>query len=231
MLNKVKGNMYSFLNDYPTKGSNRGYTWNAIKGKCPHGCNYCFMNRFGEQKPIRFDKQELKIDLGKDNFVFIGSSCDMFADEIVADWIINIFNHCKQFQNKYLFQTKNPEKLCQFWHCLPPNSIIGTTIETNRVFTEMGHTPLPLNRAKYMAQLSTQMATMIIIEPIMDFDTEPFLDLIHWCHPQWVNIGADSQKHNLKEPSKEKINNLIEGLNKFTEVKIKKNMGRLLKRN
>jgi len=41
-LNKVKpnSNMYQFLNDYPIPGSNRGYTWNTVKGKCSHGCHY-----------------------------------------------------------------------------------------------------------------------------------------------------------------------------------------------
>ena len=91
-LNKVKGNMYEFLNDYPEKGSNRGYTYNTIKGKCPHNCAYCFMKKYGNQRPLRFDRSELKTRLlgedGKENnFIFVGSSCDMWADSIISDHI------------------------------------------------------------------------------------------------------------------------------------------------
>ena len=35
-LNKAKGNMYPFVD----------YTWNVIKGECPHGCAYCYMKRW-----------------------------------------------------------------------------------------------------------------------------------------------------------------------------------------
>ena len=66
MLNESKGNMYSFVNK----------TWNVIKGKCPHDCKYCYMKRF-PQKDVRLDKKELKTDLGENNFIFVGSSCDM----------------------------------------------------------------------------------------------------------------------------------------------------------
>ena len=46
--------------------------------------------------------------------------------------------------------------------------------------------------------------------------------------PIQVNIGADSGGNNLPEPSKEKIIELIFELEKFTKVKQKKNLKRLL---
>lgn len=57
MLNKSKGNMYSWVTD----------TWNPIKGVCSHGCSYCFMRKWGHLKPIRLDNSEFKTDLGKGN--------------------------------------------------------------------------------------------------------------------------------------------------------------------
>ena len=48
-LNKQSGNMYSWVT----------HTWNVVKGKCPHGCIYCYMKRF-PQRPLRFDEKELK---------------------------------------------------------------------------------------------------------------------------------------------------------------------------
>ena len=77
MLNKSKGNMYEFVT----------HTWNAIKGECYHQCSYCYMKRWGRLKPVRLDEKELKTDLGNDNFIFVGSSCDMFAQNIPDEWI------------------------------------------------------------------------------------------------------------------------------------------------
>jgi len=68
---------------------------------------------------------------------------------------------------------------------------------------------------------------MVTIEPIMDFDLIELVTIIKNIKPEWVNIGADSKGHNLPEPSKEKINALIEELKKITEVKIKDNLKRL----
>jgi len=76
-LNKSKGNMYEFVT----------HTWNAIKGECPHDCSYCYMKRWGKLNPIRLDTREFKTDLGEGNFIFVGSSCDMFADSIPYEWI------------------------------------------------------------------------------------------------------------------------------------------------
>jgi len=217
-LNVSTGNMYPFVTA----------TWNTIKGKCPHSCIYCYMKRFGEQKPVRFDNKELKIDLGMANFIFIGSSCDMFAEDIPLEWIIDTLDYCKKFENRYLFQTKNPERLYKLRQYLPPDSVVGTTIETNRTYPEMGNTPLPQNRAKYMALLSITHQTMVTLEPLMDFDLDYLEHLISHCEPQWINIGADSQRHNLQEPSEQKILELINRLEKFTEVKLKQNLKRLL---
>ena len=67
MLNKQKGNMYGFVT----------HTWNAIKGKCPHDCEYCYMKVF-PQGELRLDEKEFKTDLGRNNIVFVGSSLAFF---------------------------------------------------------------------------------------------------------------------------------------------------------
>jgi len=33
-------------------------------------------------------KKELKTDLGNGNFIFVGSSCDLFANDIPKKWIL-----------------------------------------------------------------------------------------------------------------------------------------------
>ena len=94
-LNKSKGNMYPWVT----------HTWNVIKGKCPHDCSYCYMKRYPQPK-LHFDEKELKTDLGSGNFIFVGSSCDMWADEIIEEWIELVLEHCRLSpQNIYLLQT------------------------------------------------------------------------------------------------------------------------------
>lgn len=218
MLNPSKGNMYPFVT----------HTWNTIKGKCPHNCFYCYMKRF-KQNPIRFDKKELKTDLGNGNFIFVGSSCDMWFEDVTYDWVFKTLDHCNNYRNKYLFQSKNPYGFKGFLDVFPENIILGTTIETNRYYNQMGVAPGPIGRAENMRELAEIYSIMVTIEPIMDFDLGEMLALIGECVPKWVNIGADSQGYGLPEPSGEKIRELISELERFTEVKQKKNLNRLLK--
>ncbi|GAH92256.1 unnamed protein product, partial [marine sediment metagenome] len=89
---KSIGNMYSWTT----------HTWNVIKGKCPHDCSYCYMKRF-PQGEMRFDEKELKRDLGTGNFIFVGSSIDMFAEKVPGEWIAAVLGRCYQYpENKYL---------------------------------------------------------------------------------------------------------------------------------
>jgi len=122
MLRESKGNMYSWVT----------HQWNAIKGECPHGCTYCYMKRWGKQKPLRFDESELRTDLGSGNFIFVGSSCDMWANIIPDEWIFRTLCHCNKFDNTYLFQSKNPVRFLDFMEEMPERIYLCTTIETNR---------------------------------------------------------------------------------------------------
>jgi DNA repair photolyase len=216
-LNKTKGNMYDFIT----------HTWNPIKGICFHGCDYCYMKRKGNLKPVRLDEKELKTDLGNGNFIFVGSSCDMWASNISIDWINRILE--KTFEakeNRYLFQSKNPARFDDFLVKIRRQDTLATTIETNRYYPEMGFAvPMPKARAEALFYIEKPMIT---VEPIMDFDLAPFVDLIKSCKPVQVNIGADSGNNHLPEPPKEKVIELILELQKFTTVYQKKNLRRLV---
>jgi len=222
MLRESKGNMYSWVT----------HQWNTIKGECPHGCSYCYMKRWGKQKPIRFDEKELQTDLGSGNFIFVGSSCDMFAYDIPQEWINKTMSYICRFKNTYLLQSKNPTRFTSsgWW---PESLKICTTIETNRSYNSimgsiMGIAPYPISRAEAMARYGTK-EKYVTIEPIMDFDLDEMVELIRTCNPIQVNIGADSGNNNLPEPSKEKILSLIDELQKFTLIDQKRNLARLLK--
>ena len=218
VLNEQKGNMFKFVT----------HTWNAIKGKCIHDCSYCYMKRF-PQKDLRLDEKELKTNLGEHNFIFVGSSCDMFADDVPSDWIIKTLEHCKKYpKNTYLFQTKNPQSFITFKNFFPENCILGTTIETD------SETPskAPTTEERVKAMESEELfgfRKMVTIEPIIEFWVSSLVDMIKRIRPEFVNIGADSGGHNLDEPSSFKIELLIKALEKFTKVNLKSNLNRLLK--
>jgi len=185
------------------------------------------MKRF-KLGPIRFDEKEMERDLGKDRYIFVGSSNDMFAHGIPLEWTSKVIKHTTQYQeNRYLFQTKNPEQALRYRNDLPSIITMGTTIETNRD-VYLSKAPPVLDRAMAIQKFGfIGCQTMITIEPIVDFDMKQMVTLIRVANPTWVNIGADSKGHNLVEPSLDKVQELIGKLNEFTEVRKKTNLARL----
>lgn len=213
-LNKQKGNMYPWVT----------HTWNVIKGKCPHDCSYCYMKKY-PQRELRFDDKELKTDLGQGNFIFVGSSCDMWAEGIDAFWLDSIMKHCSNYQNEYLFQSKNPMRFVSYNYPYPLKAIYGTTIESNRHYPDISKAPSPRERLEAMLLLNRPK--MVSVEPIMDFDLNELIAWMRWLKPEFVSIGADSKGHNLFEPSSSKLESLIQQLRDITKVYIKDNLKRL----
>jgi DNA repair photolyase len=188
------------------------------------------MKRFGNQKPTRFDRTELKTDLGKGNFIFVGSSCDMFANMIDRFWIESILKHCNTHnENKYLFQTKNPLLFRHFDLLDHIDCVLCTTIESNRFYRNiMCQSPHPYTRSFAMNEI-TNKRKFVTIEPIMDFDLDEMIEFIKRCDPEQVNIGADSGAHKLPEPPVDKIIELVDAISKFTRINKKRNLERLYK--
>ena len=220
-LNISKGNMYEFIT----------HTWNTVKGECLHDCSYCYMKRWGKLNKVRFDAKELKTDLGIGNFIFVGSSCDMFAENIPDEWIKKTLKHMEKFDSKYLLQTKNPQRVLGFIDAcvVTDKCIVCTTIESDSFYPEiMKNSPQPMQRSIAMQELSEIIDTYVTIEPILEFNLEHMATMIKRCNPKQVNIGADSGRNNLPEPSKEKVLKLVSELQKFTIIHNKTNLQRLL---
>lgn len=225
---------------------NNMYDWvakqrpNFIGGQCPHNCVYCHTKdspwpnvRKKYTGKIRLFEDEFKKPLKADKPIFIGSCFDMFADAVPMKWIVEILIHCNEFDNQYVFQSKNTRRFNDYniLHTFPENSILGTTIETDdgdflksisNVFLN------PWKRAKYLSMFN-DFERFVTIEPILNFNLEHFVQIIRIAEPTWVNVGADSKRHNLPEPSWMKVQDLIAELEKFTTVKQKKNLERLEK--
>ena len=94
----------------------------------------------------------------------------------------------------------------------------------------MGDSPELIDRIKAIKEISAmkKFETQITIEPIMNFNLGFFVEMLKDANVSQINIGADSGNNNLQEPKKEKILQLISELEKFTIVKQKSNLKRLL---
>jgi len=180
-------------------------------------------------KEKRLVFKELRSNLGSKNFIFVGSSIDMFSESVYSGWIAFVLEHCRKYpENRYLFQSKNPGRFKDFVKEFPSTTLLGTTIETNIAYitAEYSKTPLPYERVNHMMDLD--FPKMISIEPILEFDLGTMVEWIKDIAPEFVAIGADSKGWNLKEPCAEKIVDLINALEEITEVKIKKNLMRII---
>ena len=109
---------------------------------------------------------------------------------------------------------------------LPVDSVVCTTIETNRHYPEIfRNAPEPSLRAEALQRLP--YPRYITIEPILKFDLDRLVNLCRVCDPIQVNIGADSGGNGLPEPEAWEIEELIKELSEFTKVERKKNLKRL----
>ena len=227
-LKIAEGDMYEFIS----------HTWNPVKGKCNHDCEYCYMKKFGKRlNTLKFDEDECKTVLGTGKFIFVGSGTDLFAEDVPKEWIVKTLNLCHQANqnlfgdyNDYLFQSKNPKKIIDFLdHPVFEHSVVCTTIETNRDYrSHMGNTPRIEERVAAMEIITNQnIKTYVTIEPIMKFDLTELVEMIKRCKPEQVNIGAVTGDTVLPEPSANEIGKLIDELSKFTVVEQKKNLSRL----
>ena len=230
MLKKSTGNMYEFVT----------HTWNPIVGRCYHNCSYCYVSKYGNEVSTiqRFNKEYLDDDFGTGNFIFVGSGIDLFADDVNDDWIRMVLDKCNQdnqslfgSKNKFLFQSKNPQRILQYIdHPVFKDSVVCTTIETNRYYPEiMCNTPSMEDRARAMNEIANKgIETYLTIEPIMKFDKDELLHLIRLCKPMQVNIGANTNSRvPLPEPSLEDILSLIRDIKDECIVEIKSNMKRI----
>ena len=223
MLNPRKGDMYKFVN----------YTWNPIKGKCLHDCSYCYMKQINPNaNPPRLAEYELNTDLGCGRSIFIGSSTDMFAEDIPSEWIARVLDYCYQnrnmlLPNAYLLQSKNPKRFLEFInHPIMERVIFCTTIETNRFYPEiMNKAPRIEERVEAMEKIARLgRPTMVTAEPLIQFDHEEMVSFIRKCKPKLVNIGRNSCRRTvLPEPAQEEVRLLIAELESFTKVNVKDN--------
>jgi DNA repair photolyase len=227
-VNKSKGNMYDWVS----------HTWSPLIG-CPHQCSYCYVKTY-QDLPVAPRLDGSFPNLGSGRIMFIGHLCDMFAADFIVDpeakaMVNQILDHCMQFDNTYVLQTKNPVGLSMFKdQLLKMKFILGTTIETNResLVSKISKAPSPSQRAvgfQHVREAMNPQQSFITIEPILDCDVIPLVELIQLANPTFVNIGADSKGHGLEEPSYKTVAALAEALGAAgIEIRKKLNLDRLI---
>lgn len=232
MLNKVKdgSNMYQ---DFIT------HTWPVGRG-CATQCSYCYVKSIGglaDGQPKDFFMQA-KPDLGKDKTIFVGNCIDLFGEHMDERDIIAVLRHCQKYPlNKYVFQTKNPQRmfdyLPEFPQAIPGQCTLGTTIETDNetLIAEHSQAPPVAKRAQWIAACKhAGFKTFVTLEPLMSFDLRKLTTLLATAQPNFINIGADSKQHQFPEPAPEQVQDLLATLrNMGFEVKVKQNLERLMR--
>ncbi len=226
-LNRQRGNMYDWIT----------HTLTCLEGACSHGCSYCYVKALMRYPVLakkysgkpRLVENDMERPLGKNRVIFVCSTTDLFARNVPEELTKRVLRHCAKYpENEYLFQTKNPLRFHAHTFRFPEKTTLGVTLETNRVY-DVSKAPVPYEIYRcFHAMGEYRHKRMISIEPVMDFDLAVFLGWIRSIAPDFVSIGADSKRHGLVEPSSEKLVSLIRAMKTFTEVKVKKNLGRLL---
>jgi protein gp37 len=194
------------------------------------------------------EEKELKVKYTrggdeKKKVIFLEHMMDLFAEGVRTEDIRRIVAHAAAFpENDYMIQTKNPGRIVNFIGEIPARLaemgerlILGVTIETDRSWIAKKiapGAPGPWRRFMDMKECGDRFPRarkFVTVEPICMFDGE-IADWIQAIRPHWVNIGADSKKTGLPEPTGEMIGRLIDRLvMNSTEVREKPNLARLMK--
>lgn len=158
--------------------------------------------------------------------IFVVAHGDFFAPWVPSGVIYMVLEACRSKPKKlWFFESKNPRRYLEFLQFFPENTMLSTTIETNRVYPPKirGRTPTPDQRFDKMLEVKEQSNFPIHVsnEPILDFDMDVLLGWMKTLEPAKVSVGYDSLKNNLPEPLVGKTFQYITELLKFTDVETK----------
>jgi hypothetical protein len=215
------GNMYASVK-----------TWNPFVG-CQFGCIYCVPSFQRMVKRVYFcqgkkclgcrdfaphehpERIDGQLPPGKTIWCCAHGDISFARPEYVRQVISRIKD--KNFSEVY-WQSKNPSCFQQYLADFTPNTILLTTLETNRDqgYAQISKAPLPSVRAEAFISLPWNRK-MLTIEPVLDFDPEIFIEWIVKINPMAIWIGYNSKKMkmlSLPEPELDKLENFIKELEK-----------------
>lgn len=198
-------------------------TWNPAVG-CHFNCIYCrytfqgILRRFQGKKcngcktyiphyhPERLER--FPATKYKNIFMFGNGDISCYNRDFVITALQNISCRMEKYPDITLFlQSKDPQCFHQYLIYLPENTVLITTLETNRNITnDISRAPDPIMRYNAFREVDWSRK-IITIEPIMNFDHDIFLSWIIDIFPESIYLGYNSKPKQvqLPEPSKSKF--------------------------
>ncbi len=190
------------------------YTINPVKGLCPMACPYCYARRIYKRfkwnleiiyKPnwwwdlVEIEKKE------KPARIFMGSTIELFGDWIKPEWMEEIFQIIRDYENHtFIFLTKQPQNLIK-WSPFPDNCWVGVSVTTRVQFLPAiyGLTDVQCNKR------------FLSIEPMLE-NVLPQVLPAEWDDAiDWLILGSRTQP--VKHPPREWVDEIIDACD---EVKI-----------
>lgn len=199
-------------------------TWNPFLG-CRYDCVYCESSFKKVLKWIarrnlcqdcrdyrpHYHPERLRtarIPSARTVFVFGQGDISFCEPDYVRMTFRVIKAHRPRIQKDYYFQSKNPVCLEQYIGEYPRNSILVTTLETNRDegYEWISRAPVPSVRFRDFLGLDYP-SKVVTIEPVIDFDLDEFLEWMLKLNDQgslryvWYGYNSNPGKVRLPEPS------------------------------
>jgi len=137
--------------------------------------------------------------------------------DFVKEMLVAVRIHQREHGKRQTFylQSKNPECFRDCLHYLNDSFVLVTTLETNRDegYDKISGAPPPTLRWRRFMALEYKRK-IVTVEPVMDFDLEPFLKMILDTKCEKVYIGYNSRPSqvHLPEPPIEKVLALARGI-------------------